>query len=890
MYRSHIISAALLLAVPAFSAGPDHLVLSEIAIRGGLYTNAYTSSEFVEVYNPTAAPVTNIQNYFVTDWANYFTIPSAGLTQALGGGDFLLQFPPTALPIPSGGTAVVTANGTTFLQAYFDGSLAAFLAQPGAPQLFEAYNSDPAIPDMVNHNSEATDNKFNLSHTDGGENQFLFYWDGATDLVKDVDMMMYGAIGANLGTSNGITVKTGLLSDGPDGDTTQSPYADDNGSTDNLTARYANLPGTTDPFQYFRRSLIEVGEATTGGNGITGHDESLEEINYTWGGAYETTATATPGTTPLGLSSANQAPVIYDAGLVTTFPQAGQSTQFQANIADDVSVASAILKVDSGSGYTDVAMANTGPGNLWTASITAPANGTFVKWYITATDGGGLTSTSNDFQYSNNLYPGYEEFVVGAFDPAALQFTEIHYDPVGGDNHGESEFVEVHNLSASAINLTGYVFSRTTPDDATFSVATPAGTVIPAGGYIIYASSKPLFLMSYPAFDPAQVVDLNWRRSSTLANSADSIYLVHPNQVGSNGQPSEAFETFAYSGMTAGTGAGNTGNTFELADVDGANEDQASWAVSLTPAGSPGRRSTMDNPAAINITNAGRTVQYPTSSTPIVISADVAGTGITAVNLHYTTSVGTTYTQVAMTASGSTYSANIGTVANGTIVKHVIEVVSSGGTRHYPPYAAPVTFHVNDVQVTDTDLVINEILSDPAGGENEEKSEFIEVYNRRATPINMSFYKIGHVVTPTPYARALPEGTIIPGNGFLVFAGSEALMLAQHPTLDPERIFDALFVSAIIANGSGTAFITHANAINWNEITWQNSGVPLDQVPYEEALNGWPDTTNDVSRELTNPSLDNAVGANWAATTAPGGTPTNINSTFNSSVNNWSIY
>src|SRR5690606_2479679 len=123
----------------------------------------------------------------------------------------------------------------------------------------------------------------------------------------------------------------------------------------------------------------------------------------------------------------------------------------------------------------------------------------------------------------------------------------------------------------------------------------PEGTVIGPHGYIIFAASKPLFLLSYPGYDPDQVIHLDWRRSDTLSNGSDTVSLVHPNQVGTNGQPSIPTDIFTYSGQAAGSGAGNTGFTLELIDMHGPNEDMASWGVSLTEAGSPGRRNTLDN-------------------------------------------------------------------------------------------------------------------------------------------------------------------------------------------------------------------------------------------------------------------------------------------------------
>ena len=66
----------------------------------------------------------------------------------------------------------------------------------------------------------ATDVGGSAGLTNSGENAVLFFWDGASDLVSDVDMI-------NIGTpssSNDVAAKTGVSVDGPDADTTASMY------------------------------------------------------------------------------------------------------------------------------------------------------------------------------------------------------------------------------------------------------------------------------------------------------------------------------------------------------------------------------------------------------------------------------------------------------------------------------------------------------------------------------------------------------------------------------------------------------------------------------------------------------------------------------------------
>lgn len=82
--------------------------------------------------------------------------------------------------------------------------------------------------------------------------------------------------------------------------------------------------------------------------------------------------------------------------------------------------------------------------------------------------------------------------------PSSLVINEIHYNPfdsispsgdtIKGKNY---EFIELKNLTSSAINLTGYALSR----GATYQF--PAGSSIPANGFIVLAEDSLQFIDRY---------------------------------------------------------------------------------------------------------------------------------------------------------------------------------------------------------------------------------------------------------------------------------------------------------------------------------------------------------------------------------------------------------
>lgn len=103
---------------------------------------------------------------------------------------------------------------------------------------------------------------------------------------------------------------------------------------------------------------------------------------------------------------------------------------------------------------------------------------------------------------------------------AAVHITEIMYHPVAendfADNH---EFIELHNAEAVAVPLTDWAFQ----DGIKFVF--PAGTEIPAGGYMVVAKSAQSLLVEYPELTTAVVVG---DYAGTLSNGGERVQLVRP--------------------------------------------------------------------------------------------------------------------------------------------------------------------------------------------------------------------------------------------------------------------------------------------------------------------------------------------------------------------------
>lgn len=255
LHKTVLLGAAATMLVGAAGmalATDDHLILTEAVVTP-------TAGEYIEIMNPTGSSIV-LSDYFLTDDMDYALLP--GGTQAIGSSDFIVQFP----------TGYTIAPCQVICIA-FDG--AGFLAEYGLIADFEMKGTDASTPDMI-----ATDLGATAGLTNSGEHVTLFAWDGIAATVEDVDMARIGTPSA----TNDIGDKTSLPGYAPDSMTMTFPPGD---------------PG----FGFSAERLLpEAGSETSGGgNGISGDDETSEDINTTWNtSAY---GPPTPGTVPMSLST-----------------------------------------------------------------------------------------------------------------------------------------------------------------------------------------------------------------------------------------------------------------------------------------------------------------------------------------------------------------------------------------------------------------------------------------------------------------------------------------------------------------------------------------------------------------------------------------------------------
>lgn len=262
----------LLLFFPLFGRAQTHLLITEFAVSP-------TPGEFIEIYNPGSTAV-DLSNYYLSDECfnnnnNYINVVKGGFTAFSS--DFMVKF-------PNG----VTIAPKQFLTIAFTG--AGFNTAYGKRADFELKGDDANTPDMT-----AVSVGANAGLSNDGEMIILFYWDGQSDLVQDVDYVVWGDKAEAID-------KTGVSIDGSDADTTPSTYQADTPVAQQFVVDAEN---DGDAFPHDdgktaqRRLEVEDVETWSGGNGLGGHNETSE--NLAWkGGIWSLHAAATPGARALG--------------------------------------------------------------------------------------------------------------------------------------------------------------------------------------------------------------------------------------------------------------------------------------------------------------------------------------------------------------------------------------------------------------------------------------------------------------------------------------------------------------------------------------------------------------------------------------------------------------
>ncbi|MCB9068050.1 MAG: choice-of-anchor J domain-containing protein [Calditrichae bacterium] len=232
------------------------------------FTVSPTENEFIEIYNPNDTPV-RLENYYLTDATlqngntYYYQIVEGG---GGGGGfdDFHARFPSEAVINPGEYQTIALAGDQNFENAF--GITPTYeLFEDSSTVTTDAADMREAFPGSVNQQG-------GLTNSD--EVIVLYYWDGLSDLVQDVDYIIYEGSG---GSINEQVDKSGVSIDGPDADNSPTAYLDDT-----PIAVQVSAPGPETGFAAHRIDFTEGTQNSGNGNGISGADETSEDLNNTF--------------------------------------------------------------------------------------------------------------------------------------------------------------------------------------------------------------------------------------------------------------------------------------------------------------------------------------------------------------------------------------------------------------------------------------------------------------------------------------------------------------------------------------------------------------------------------------------------------------------------------
>ncbi len=160
-----------------------------------------------------------------------------------------------------------------------------------------------------------------------------------------------------------------------------------------------------------------------------------------------------------------------------------------------------------------------------------------------------------------------------------IVINEIMFNPLSGND--DDEFVELHNRGAAPVNVGGWRFI----EGITYTI--PAGTTIPAGGYLVVAQNKAHLLTNYAGLTAANTVG---NFNGSVANGGERLVLGIPDTLLSTNTNTMTITTnlfysvadeVAYAdGGRWGRWADGGGSSLELIDAHSDNRAGASWADS----------------------------------------------------------------------------------------------------------------------------------------------------------------------------------------------------------------------------------------------------------------------------------------------------------------------
>ena len=226
----------------------DHIIFTQITITSD-------EAEVIAIHNPTGQTI-SLADYYLSDaestGKHYYNLPTGNDYWSGFSSDFIVRFPD--ININAGQTLTISIKDASTFNSYY------------------SYDPDLTLTDdMLNALDGQNTIGASANLADNYESLILFYWDGSSSIVKDVDYFYWGNT-------------QGLDFYGID-KTEISGYLDD--TPFHIQADYILEAHDSDNSYVRKSTTTENGESgplfnNITGNGITGHDETSEMFNISW--------------------------------------------------------------------------------------------------------------------------------------------------------------------------------------------------------------------------------------------------------------------------------------------------------------------------------------------------------------------------------------------------------------------------------------------------------------------------------------------------------------------------------------------------------------------------------------------------------------------------------
>lgn len=448
-----------------------------------------------------------------------------------------------------------------------------------------------------------------------------------------------------------------------------------------------------------------------------------------------------------------------------------------------------------------------------------------------------------------------------------LVISEIMYHSPDREDGARLEYIEIFNSESALADLSGFQLSG----DVTH--AFPAGTILPAGGFLVVAAEPDLAANSYGL---AQVLG-PWR--GQLSHNLGSVILRNP----AGAVLLDVTYSDEYPWPTAADGAGHS---LVLARPSYGEGDVRAWQASDRRGGSPGRSEVLlGDPlrtVVINeiLANTAEPVLdfielYNRGTQP----ADLSGCVLTddAWNPRFTIPSGTilqpgeamAWNQeqlgFAFSSAGEAAflinpdgSRVIDAIRFGPQLSNLSTGRSPNGADQWRILQAP-SAGTSNRGIYQSPVVLNELMYNPPVGD---RGEFIELYNRGTQPVNLRDWRIMDGVRFT-----FTNDFVLPAGGFAVVAVDRAYLLSAHPELDPGTVLGDY--DGNLSNGGERIVLAQPElfvSINIEGRPETNlMFVAVSEVTYSDGgrWGRWADGDGS-SLELIDPDADTTLSSNWA--------------------------